>query len=280
MAHRPVDAHAFWRDPALPFLEARQVADGRAVCYGLHSHRTFSIGAVTNGRSSYRNGRHRHDVAAGTVVLMNPEDAHACNPLCDVPWSYRMLYVDMAWLTEIQQVADFTPYAAVASTDPHLYRSLNRMFDVLFDAEVEVLAKECAAAAFFGDLDKRLEKIEVPLAMATPHIDRAADFITEHCTRRLRLTEIADVSGLSPSYLVRAFRARHGMTPHAYQLNRRIQYGQGELRRGRPIVDVALSAGFADQAHFQRVFKQHVAATPRQYARPASGYAAAAEPQP
>ncbi|ACP23751.1 transcriptional regulator, AraC family (plasmid) [Sinorhizobium fredii NGR234] len=267
MAPRPVDAHTFWRDPALPFLEARQVADGRAVCYGLHSHSTFSIGAVTYGRSSYRNGRHRHDVVAGAVVLMNPEDAHACNPLRSVPWSYRMLYLDMAWLAEMQQAADFIPYAAALSTDPDLYESLNRLVDVLFDAEVEVFAKECAASAFFGDLDTRLDRIEAQLAMATPHLDRAADFITEHCTRRLRLTEIADVSGLSPSYLVRAFRARHGMTPHAYQLNRRIQFGQSELRRGRPIVDVALSAGFADQAHFQRVFKQHVAATPRQYAR-------------
>jgi AraC-like DNA-binding protein len=267
MAPRPVDAHIFWRDPALPFLEARQVADGRDVCYGLHSHRTFSIGAVTHGRSNYRNGHHRHDVAAGTVVLMEPEEAHACNPLRNVPWGYRMLYVDVSWLTEMQQAADFTPYAAVVSTDAHLYRSLNRLFDVLFDAEIEVLAKECAAAAFFGDLDNRLERIDERLAQETPRLDRAAAFITEHCTRRLRLKEIADVSGLSPSYLVRAFRSRYGMTPHAYQLNRRIQFGQSELRRGRSVVDVALSAGFADQAHFQRVFKQHVAATPRQYAR-------------
>ncbi|APG93786.1 helix-turn-helix transcriptional regulator [Sinorhizobium americanum] len=269
MAHRPVAAHSFWRDPALPFLEARQVADGRDICYGLHSHPTFSIGAVTNGRSSYRNGRHRHDVEAGAVVLMNPEEAHACNPLRNAPWSYRMLYVDLAWLREMRGAADFIPYAAVVSTDPDVYRSLERLFDMLFDTRIETLAKECAAAAFFGELDGRLERIEAPAAPATSRLDRAADFITEHCTRRLRLREIADVSGLSPSYLVRAFRARYGMTPHAYQLNRRIQFGQSELRRGRPIVDVALSAGFADQAHFQRVFKQHVAATPRQYARPA-----------
>jgi transcriptional regulator GlxA family with amidase domain len=31
------------------------------------------------------------------------------------------------------------------------------------------------------------------------------------------------------------------------------------------IADVALAAGFADQAHFQRAFKQHLAATPGQY---------------
>ncbi|AUX80700.1 helix-turn-helix transcriptional regulator [Sinorhizobium fredii] len=269
MAHRPVDAHSFWRDPALPFLEGRQVADGRDVCYGLHSHPTFSIGTVTGGRSSYRNGRHRHDVSAGSVVLMNPEEAHACNPLQNVPWSYRMLYVDLAWLHEMQDAADFRPYAAVVSADPNLYRRLERLFDMLFDTKIESLAKECAAAAFFGELDGRLERIEAPAAPAAPSLNRAADFITEYCTRRLRLHEIADVSGLSPSYLVRAFRARYGLTPHAYQLNRRIQFGQSELRRGRPIVDVALSAGFADQAHFQRVFKRHVAATPRQFARPA-----------
>ena len=35
----------FWRDPQLPFVEARAIADGRQVCYSLHSHEFFSIGA-------------------------------------------------------------------------------------------------------------------------------------------------------------------------------------------------------------------------------------------
>ena len=37
------------------------------------------------------------------------------------------------------------------------------------------------------------------------------------------------------------------------------------LRDGELIANVALAAGFADQAHFQRAFKQHFAATPGQY---------------
>lgn len=267
MTRRPNDTHHFWRDPGLPFLEARQVAGGRNACYGLHSHRTFSIGAVTSGRSSYRNGQLRDEATAGTVVLMNPEEAHACNPLEDSPWAYRMLYVDPTWLAGIHEGADFRPYAATMSADSALYHRLNGLFDVLFDAGRETLAKECAATVFFADLHNRLERIDEPALSANPNLARAADFISDNCTRRLRLKEISDMSGLSPSYLVRAFKARYGMTPHAYQVNRRIQFGQNELRAGRPIVDVALSAGFADQAHFQRVFKQHVATTPRQYAR-------------
>ncbi|MFG1491892.1 helix-turn-helix domain-containing protein, partial [Oceanospirillum sp. HFRX-1_2] len=36
-------------------------------------------------------------------------------------------------------------------------------------------------------------------------------------------------------------------------------------KQGQPIVEAALSAGFADQPHFQRVFKKVLQATPNQY---------------
>lgn len=276
MSRAPGDIHRFWRDPALPHLEARAVEDGRDVSYGLHSHRTFAIGAVTGGRSDYRINGARHQVTAGAVVLMNPEEAHACNPLCDRPWSYRMLYVDMSWLDGLWPERGYKPDAAVLSTDSRLYHRLTGLFDTLFDPDADIMARECAAAAFFADLAEGLGRDlgrgrrgqGGDAARATPSagLARAADFISAHCTEPLRLADICAVAGLSPSYLVRAFKARYGLTPHAYQTNRRVQYGQGELRRGRPIVEVALEAGFADQAHFQRVFKRHVAATPRQYA--------------
>jgi AraC-like DNA-binding protein len=96
-------------------------------------------------------------------------------------------------------------------------------------------------------------------------LKRAADFISEHCTRSLSLEEICASADLSASYLIRAFKQHYGMTPHAYLINRRLQFGRAQLKRGHRIADVALEAGFADQAHFQRAFKRFHAATPRQY---------------
>ncbi|MNH34664.1 Virulence regulon transcriptional activator VirF [compost metagenome] len=58
------------------------------------------------------------------------------------------------------------------------------------------------------------------------------------------------------------------MTPHAYLVNRRIQFGHRLLKRGYPIAAAASESGFADQAHFQRTFKQLLAATPGQYQNP------------
>jgi AraC-like DNA-binding protein len=264
-------APKFWRDDALPFVEARSIQDGRRICYARHSHETFSIGMVTGGRSIYLNGRVRERIGAGTVVVMNPEEVHACNPDGDQPWSYRMLYVDVRWLTQLQhelgfgQNLDFRPFSTTMSTDGRLYAGLNRLYAILTDAHAEHLQKQGAAIAFFSEVQQKLNPAPAPIAEANHKLVHAAEYIAEHCTRSLKLEEICAAAGLSASYLIRAFKERYGMTPHAYLINRRIQYSRAQLRRGRMIADVALEAGFSDQAHLQREFKRFVAATPGQY---------------
>jgi len=46
---------------------------------------------------------------------------------------------------------------------------------------------------------------------------------------------------------------------------RRLDRARSELRRGRALADVALATGFADQAHFTRVFRAGVGLSPGQY---------------
>lgn len=266
MPRRPADPHIFWRTPSLPHLEAREIMDGRTVCYVPHSHSTFSIGAITGGHSEYLTGVHRFEAFEGTVVLMNPEVVHACNPLRGQPWSYRMLYADTGWLAGLQGRGDFQPCGAVISRDPDLYADLMALFDLLFDQGAGIPAKEEAARAFFAGLNQRVDRPGTAISDIHAALALAADHITRHCTQDLRVAEVATAASLSPSYLIRAFKAQYGLTPHAYQINQRIRVALEGLRQGRAIVDVALEAGFADQAHFQRAFKAHMAATPGQYA--------------
>lgn len=261
----------FWRDAALPFIEARYVQDGRQVCYDKHTHATFSIGTICAGRSTYHNGRVRQTVSTGAVAVMNPEEVHACNPIADEPWSYHMLYVDRDWLAGLQHQAgfdvneDFRPFSTTVSTDPLLYAGLNRLASLLADPAAELLHKQVQAVDFFGLVQQRLDPCAQAPQESNRRLKQAADFISDNLGRALALEDICYAAGLSPSYLIRAFQQHYGMTPHAYLVNRRLQYGQAQLRRGRPIVDVALEAGFADQAHFQRTFKRFLAATPGQY---------------
>jgi AraC-like DNA-binding protein len=261
----------FWRDQALPFMEARSVRDGRKVCYAKHCHETFSIGLIAKGRCNYINGRKVTEVSVGTVVLMNPGDVHACNPVHGEPWSYKMLYIDVPWLGKTQgavcinRTHSFAPFPTIATTQPALYDGLSRLFDTLTNPTIAHLEKQTASVSFVELLQRRIGARRSIDPAGLPRLACAADFIRQNCTRSLSLDEICVEASLSPSHLIRAFKEAYGLTPHAYQLNCRIEYGRSLLRKGRSIADVAFAIGFADQAHFQRVFKRFVAATPGQY---------------
>jgi len=82
---------------------------------------------------------------------------------------------------------------------------------------------------------------------------------------QLNLEVLAREAGLGRYQLIRAFRTATGLTPHAYVLNARVNRGRQLLGEGLALAEVAYQLGFADQSHFQRVFKAHVGVTPGQY---------------
>ena len=264
----------FWRDSRLPFIEARIVSDGREVHYDKHSHDVFSVGAITSGCSVYWSEYEALEVNFGTVVLMNAGDVHACNPIHDSPWSYIMFYVDVSWLMRLQADLGFEVstnmqrFETLVSRVPTLFNALIALYEVCTDAHNDVLLKQTATFDFFILLHHTLKVVPELRLETNPKLKQAADFIAQHCTENLSLDDVCTASNLSPSYLIRAFKQQYGMTPHAYMVNRRILFAQDQLKTGQAIAEVALAAGFADQAHFQRMFKRMVAATPRQYSTP------------
>jgi AraC-like DNA-binding protein len=268
---RESGAPIFWRDDTLPFIEARAIRNGRKVSYARHAHETLSIGIVAGGHCTYSNGKTRERIGAGSVVVMNPGDVHACNAIDDAPWSYCMLYVDVPWLIDIQRDLgitrndQFRPFTTTLTMQARMYEGLHRLYLLLIDQQAEHLQKHGAALAFMTEVHQALGVAGDLSLPKHQGLMRAAEFIRENCTRSVTLDEICSAASLSESYLIRAFKNEYGMTPHAWLINCRIEFCREQLRRGRPIAEVAASAGFSDQAHLQRSFKKFVAATPGQY---------------
>jgi AraC-like DNA-binding protein len=99
----------------------------------------------------------------------------------------------------------------------------------------------------------------------------AADRVRE-CLRfdlhgAMDLERLARETRLSRFQVLRVFKHKYGLPPHAYQLRVRIGLAQRALRAGLPSADVAADHGFVDQSHFSRHFKQLVGVTPVAYAR-------------
>jgi AraC-like DNA-binding protein len=92
---------------------------------------------------------------------------------------------------------------------------------------------------------------------------RVAEFICANLESRLRVTAVAENFGFSASYFHRMFHRSFGETPSRYVMRHRLQLAQQLLTQtDLALVDIALKAGFSDQSHFSRRFRQHTGITP------------------
>ncbi|GAB3102942.1 AraC family transcriptional regulator [Aestuariicella hydrocarbonica] len=262
----------FWRDARMPYVELRKVGDGRKVCYAPHSHTQWSLGAIIEGHCTYLYRNDQFKVGAGTLVMMNPNWVHACNPIDNQPWGYLMLYVDTQWLTDLRYSAGLldTPCWQDISTaivpDANWYAGYCQMVECLLDAKRECQEKETVVVDYLTALMCELaDKAAQPLSPVPDRLQALAAYLKHYDGAEVSLETLCERSGYSPGHLIRSFKQYFGFTPHAYLINSRIQRGQQELKRGTSIADTALNMGFADQPHFQRTFKRLLAATPKQY---------------
>ncbi|UYG01289.1 helix-turn-helix transcriptional regulator [Halomonas sp. GD1P12] len=267
----------FWRDPRLPQVELRCISDARQVAYALHSHTHWSLGAVTQGRSSFYYRGDTHPIRAGDLVLMNPGWVHACNPIEHEPWAYMMLYVEVAWVSELRYRAglssgpEWQDIATAVLSKPALYRRYRRMATCLRSDKASLDEKR---AALTETLLPVLTHLAMTPARSPAHVpaalERLAAYLDDHAQEALTLERLCHVSGYSEGHLIRGFKRHYGMTPRAYLINRRVQLGREWLNQGHSIAETALALGFNDQPHFQRTFKRLLAATPHQYRTPST----------
>lgn len=101
-----------------------------------------------------------------------------------------------------------------------------------------------------------------------PWLARVRERIHDEPSARPSIRALADEAGVSADHLARRFHQAFGTTIGAYVRRIRLETAAAELARpGRRISEIALDAGFADQAHFTREFRRAFGRTPGEYRR-------------
>jgi AraC family transcriptional regulator len=115
----------------------------------------------------------------------------------------------------------------------------------------------------FGDsgLARSTERSET-----VPHwLPRAKALLAAQSEPAPAIADVASQFGLSVGQFSRAFRHYTGVPPHRWQLQQRIEHAKGMLKDARPLTEVAIACGFADQSHFTRTFRAMTGSTPRRF---------------
>ena len=233
-----------------------------------HAHEGFAIGAIAEGAGGYVCRGESMVLPAGSLSLMNPEEAHTGHAAAGQV-RYNMLYASEAAVREVLNLRELHGFSAVATQDKglHLTRALAALAACLNAAPApdrrlaaEEAVHEVLAQAFshYGGAGLRAPARE-PAAISTLRGMIAAGV---EDGAELSLAGLAAGVGLNPSYLFRSTVRATGMTPHGHVLRARVDHARRLLLDGTPAAEAAIAAGFCDQAHLIRQFRRHYGVTP------------------
>lgn len=92
------------------------------------------------------------------------------------------------------------------------------------------------------------------------------NYIHEHLTEDITLSDLARHSCMSRSALIRQFHRSYGCTPLSFILNRRIELARKLLMEGDlQVKHVAYECGFQDVNYFIRLFRKRMGITPGRF---------------
>jgi AraC family transcriptional regulator len=104
--------------------------------------------------------------------------------------------------------------------------------------------------------------------LAPWQVKRARTFIDAHLAGPLRLSALAGEVRLSVSHFGRSFRKSFNETFVQYVTRMRVKRAQQMMAATNVnLCEIGLACGFADQAHFSRVFGRYIGVTPSKWRR-------------
>jgi AraC family transcriptional regulator len=97
---------------------------------------------------------------------------------------------------------------------------------------------------------------------------RVRAYIDSNLHRTIHTRDLSAIAGRSPAHFSRMFKLAVGESPHAYVMKRRLERARHlMMTSSQPIAEIALRAGFSDQAHLCRLFRKAFGRSPANWRR-------------
>ena len=102
--------------------------------------------------------------------------------------------------------------------------------------------------------------------LSAQRLRQVTAFVAENYSNDIRLSQLAQVAGMSNFHFAREFKRTTGTTPHQYLIKIRVERAKALLAKGEmPLIEVGLQSGFSHQSHFTRLFRRLTGTTPMSY---------------
>jgi AraC family transcriptional regulator len=243
-------------------LTLGEIAYERGFTFLRHWHSNARLVFTIAGTYEETFGRRRRTCVPSSMVVRPPGEEHeqeyhaetAVAISVDLPpaWSDRLC--DRTDVLSRSGEYRGSRFGRIAAT---LHTELRRP-DAAAELAIEAAILEAAVEAARGG----------PWEGAGPPrwLARARDFVHARYDEPFRVADVAREADVHPTHLARVFRKHVGCSVGEYVRRLRVEHARDLLTTtDRPLVDVAIQAGVADQSHFSKVFKRVAGATPAEF---------------
>ena len=252
----------------------------------LHWHEEMEITFIQDGTSDYKVGREEFKANGGDIILIPPYCTHSA---CEIPGKTMIsdsIVFHPDYLGASNQDLSASKYLRPMAEGQLLMQEVIRDSDAGYEEIKEAFleALDCFKnkPSFYEMLLKeKLLHILILLfsygyiresddshitSENRRHIKSALEYISDHYSEKISISEMAQLAGFSENYFMSLFRQYVGMSCIQYVNHYRIQKAAHALEETtKSVSEIAMIHGFDNISYFNLQFRRTFGMTPREF---------------
>lgn len=231
--------------------------------YGPCIRNFYFVHYVYSGKGYLMIEGKRYEIAAGQYFLICPGQIAYYEADAEEPWVYRWFEISGALCKHLMETAGFSRECPVL-TDWNCR---------VGDAVLELVKTETAEfSILLGRLWEILHtmtaghKNGMQKGEREDYVRKCENYIRINLHKKLRVTELAEYSGIDRSYLSRLFHVQKGYSPQQYILILKMEAAaQHLIKTELSVKEIALCVGYDDPLAFSKQFHRQFQVSPTQW---------------
>lgn len=99
----------------------------------------------------------------------------------------------------------------------------------------------------------------------SPHVRKCICYINENIEKKITVSALSEICGISPDYLSQIFKEEIGEKLSAYIMKRKLESAKEMLLQNKSNAEICKALSFSSVSHFITAFKKHCNMTPSEW---------------